>query len=337
MSGALRRRWAALVALCGRREPAHGLALFRIAVGLSMLYALISMAWSGLDQVFWVDTADGGMFDHRPDHWLLAALGGRTAAVIGGLVPVGIGLAVCVTLGLGGRPVLLCAGQVYQALVRAGPLVTGGYDLLIGDALWLLLLAGASRSLSLDARIRRGTWAPAIDIAAWPRYLAIFQILTVYTTTGLHKQGPPWTPIGGFSALYWVFQEPTWRRFDLSFTASVYPLTQIATAVTWLWEISALLLLVFYYYRETAERPGRIRAWMQRRDLRVAFVAIGVPLHLGILILLNVGPFSLISLAYYLCLWHPDELARGGRRLLRVTPAVDKGGAAPAADGGPRP
>lgn len=321
LRASLGRGWHALCALCGRREPAHGLALFRIAVGLALLYALVSMAWSGLDRVFWVGVAGGGMHELAGDHWLLRALGGRTPAAIGALVPAGIVAALLVTLGLGGRLVLLVAGQIYQALLAAGPLVVGGYDYLIGDALWFLFLAGAGRSLSLDARIRRGVWAPAVDIAAWPRYLAIFQILVVYTTTGLHKLGVPWTPIGGFSALYWVFQEPTWRRFDMSFTAWVYPLTQIATAVTWIWEITAILLLAFYYVRATPGRDGRIRAWMQRRDLRVAFVAIGVPVHLGILIALNVGPFSLISLAYYLCLWHPDELARVAARLGRRPPA----------------
>ena len=33
-------------------------------------------------------------------------------------------------------------------------------------------------------------------------------------------------------------------------------------------------------------------------------------MHLGILVLLDVGPFSLVSLAYYVCLWSPAALER---------------------------
>ncbi|MCB9706067.1 MAG: HTTM domain-containing protein [Myxococcales bacterium] len=318
----MRRLWSSAVELLGRREPADGLALFRIAVGLCMLYSIGSMAAAGLDQVFWVDAADGGMLELRSgDHWLIRALGGPRAPVIGALVPLGLLLALLVTVGAGGRVVLLIAGQVYQAIVRSDPTIIGGYDLLIGNALWILFLAGATATLSVDARLRRGSWRPAVEIAAWPRYLLILQILAVYTTTGLSKLGVPWTPAGGFSALYWVFQEPTWRRFDMGWTAAAPAVLvlQVATALTWIWEISAIFLLLFYYYRATPARPGRLRALCVRRDLRLGFVAIGVALHLSILLTLNVGPFSWISVAYYLNLFHPDELrALARRRPLRA-------------------
>lgn len=334
----MRRLWAAAVALLSRREPAHGLALFRIAVGLCMLYSILSMAAAGLDRVLWVDVADGGMLHlGAGNHWLLRALGGPRAEVVGALVPAGALLAVMVTVGLGGRLTLLVAGQLYQAIIQTNPTINGGYDHLIGNALWLLFLAGATATLSLDARLGYGRWRREVAIAAWPRYLAIFQILTVYTTTGLSKLGVPWTPVGGFSALYWVYQEPTWRRFDMTWLAEAPAVValQLATALTWIWEISAILLLLFYFYRATPARPGRLRALCQRRDLRLGFVAIGVAVHLGILLTLNVGPFSWISLAYYICLFQPDELrALAGRprpRPLQATPERPHMDAIPAA------
>jgi len=311
------RLWRAFVALVDQREPAEGLALFRIAIGLVMIYSIASMVVAGLDRVFWVDAADGGMQALGGDHWLLTAIGGPTAAVIGALVPLGLVLGALVAVGAGGRLTLLAAAQVYAALVRANPTIIGGYDHLITNALWLLFLGGATATLSVDSRLRSGHWRrPGAMIAAWPRYLAVFQLLVVYTTTGLNKLGVPWTPVGDFSALYWVYQEPTWRRFDMSFSADPVPyfVLQVATAVTWFWEVSAVLLLLFFYYRTTRGRSGRLRALALRWDFRLAFVAVGVSLHVGILLTLNVGPFSWVSLAYYLCLFHPEELAAWGRR-----------------------
>jgi hypothetical protein len=119
-----------------------------------------------------------------------------------------------------------------------------------------------------------------------------------------------WTPGGGYSALYWVFQEPTWRRFDMTWTAQLYPLTQVATAVAWWWEVLAPLLLVVYWLRYTADRGGRLRRLVHKYDPRLLFAGIGVVLHLTIAFTVNVGPFSWISLSYYLCLIPPDAWPR---------------------------
>jgi hypothetical protein len=40
-------------------------------------------------------------------------------------------------------------------------------------------------------------------------------------------------------------------------------------------------------------------------------------MHIGILVLMNMGPFSWISMAYYLCLWRPEELEALARKLFR--------------------
>jgi len=236
-------RWSALVAALGRREPASGLALFRIAVGAVTLYAILSMAIGGIDAALWVDASEGGMLRLPEGRWLLRWLGGPTQAAITRLEIAGAMTAAAVMVGAGGRVTTLLAGQIYLALSTANPRVMGGYDALISGALWLLFLSESTASWSVDARLRTGRWTPQVRIPAWPRYLVIFQLLVVYGTTGLNKLGFPWTPAGGFSALYWVFQEPTWRRFETGWAAAwLYPLTQAATAITWFWEIGAPLL-----------------------------------------------------------------------------------------------
>ncbi|MCX4240613.1 HTTM domain-containing protein [Paraliomyxa miuraensis] len=303
--GWLRRRWSAWVELTSTRELGTTLAWFRIAVGLVILYSLLSMIAADLVEVMWVDAEHGGLLTLSTRHWLVPLLGGRTASTAWTLVGSGLLLATLVVLGLGGRLVILATLQVYYALTTASPVLTGGYDTMITNALWLLLLARSTATLSADCWIRTRRLRSDELVPAWPRYLVILQLVVIYTTTGLHKLSPTWTPGGDCSALYWVFQEPTWRRFDMSWTASAFPLMQLMTAVTWWWEVLAPLLLLVYWARATAERGGWLRRVLNRHDLRKVWATIGVGLHLGILVSINVGPFSLISLAFYLCLIPP--------------------------------
>lgn len=306
----MKRLWSAWVALTSAREVGDSLALFRIAVGLVILYALGSMIAADLVEVMWVDAAHGGLQTLSTQHWLVRMLGGRTLSTAWTLVSAGLVLAVLLTAGLGGRLTALLGCQVYYALTAAHPALSGGYDVLITNALWLMVLGDSTATLSLDCKLRSKRWRSDQLVAAWPRYLAILQLIVVYTTTGLKKVSPVWTPGGDHSALYWVFQEPTWRRFDMAWTASVFWLTQIGSAVTWWWEVLTPLLLLVYWARHTADRGGRLRAMLNRFDLRKPWAAIGIGLHLSILALLNVGPFSPISLAYYLCLVPPEAIAR---------------------------
>ena len=93
----------------------------------------------------------------------------------------------------------------------------------------------------------------------------------------------------------------------------------MGTAVTWHWELAAPLLLVWYWAKATAERGGRVRRLITRFDWRKPFAAIGVCLHLGIFLTMDVGPFSLLTLSYYLAFASPEELARAARRIASVS------------------
>ena len=85
----------------------------------------------------------------------------------------------------------------------------------------------------------------------------------------------------------------------------------------WIWEITSPLLLLFYWYRNASGRGGWLRNSFNWLDFRRWFVAIGVMVHLSILVLMDVGPFSLVAMAYYPCLFHPDEWRRGAGRFSR--------------------
>lgn len=308
----MKRLWSAWVTLLSVRELGTSLARFRIAVGLVILYSLLSMIAADLVEVMWVDASYGGLQALSTQHWLIDVLGGRTPQTAWILVGSGLVLGGLLVLGLGGRLTALCALQVYYGLTSAKSTLAGGYDTMITNALWILVFAQSTATLSFDCRRRTGRWTSDRLVSAWPRYLLILQLLVVYGTTGLYKLSPVWTPGGDYSALYWVFVEPTWRRFDMAWTASVFGLTQLATAVTWWWEVLSPLMLVVYWARYTAERGGRVRRALNRFDLRKPWALVGIGLHLGILVLLNVGPFSPISLSYYLCLIPPPAAPKSG-------------------------
>ena len=210
-------------------------------------------------------------------------------------------LGVLLVLGFGGRSIALLAAQSMFALSMINGETKGSYDALLGNALWLLVLADSTATWSVDARIRSGRSSKRI--APWPRFRATSRSFSWWSSTSstrIQKISAHWTFAGGFSALYYILQQPTWHRFDMTWAARIYPLTQVGTMVTWLFELSAPAVLLWCY---TRRKPPRF-------DLRIPFVLVGIMLHLGILILLDVGPFSMIVLAFYPCLFAPAARLR---------------------------
>jgi hypothetical protein len=210
-------------------------------------------------------------------------------------------------IGLAGRIAALVALQADLNLIEINPQIAGGDDLMLANALWLLVLAQSSATLSLDCRLRTGSWTSVEPIPAWPRYLAIYQLVLTYWSTGIQKLGINWLPVGDYSALYYILQIPSWQRWDMAWLASVYPLTQFATALTWLWENAAPLLLLAFWYRNTADRPGRLRRFFNAINFRGLYIIAGLAIHLGILLTMNVEPFTWVTLTYYVCLFRPTE------------------------------
>jgi hypothetical protein len=94
----------------------------------------------------------------------------------------------------------------------------------------------------------------------------------------------------------------------------VFPLTQVGTAVAWHWEVSWPIVLLAFWYRATRERAGWLRATFNRLDLRSLYIALGVVFHLSLWVLLELGPFSWITMSYYWCAFHADELHRAWAR-----------------------
>jgi hypothetical protein len=303
--------WARFVAALSRLEPGTSFALFRIGIGSCLVLTLAEMCVRGVIPVLWLPEAYGGYQEAPRVAPLLALLGGATQTSVFVLVGAGLASGVALALGVGGpvlgRAIAFLALHAFQTCVHLNPDATGSYDGLLLNALWLLVLGNGTGTLSLHARLRHGTWTAGEPVLAFARWLAVYQLVLMYWMTGLQKISVHWTPGGDFGALYYILQQPSWNRGDMSWVAPFYPLTQLATALVWGWEISAPLLLLAVWAHATRGRPGRLRALANRMHLRALYVAMGVAFHLTTTALMNVGPFSWVALSYYFCLFEPDE------------------------------
>jgi len=307
--------WRRLVELTSAKEDGLSFAIFRALIGVCLLATVGTVVAHGLVPIIWIDREWGGYRSLGDRSWLVTLLGGPRPEAVWLVIATALVSGVALTIGLGGRITALVASQSWLALSLLNGHCGGSYDELLSNALWLLVLGPCTRTLSLDSRIRTGRWLSAEPIGKWARYLVVFQLVVVYCSTGSQKLSAYWTPVGGFSALYYILQQPSWQRTDMSFLAYVYPLTQVATATTWMWELTSPLLLVSMWLRAHPDRGGRVRRFLTRIDYRIPFCIVGVGMHLGIQALMNVGPFSFVSLSYYVAIWRPDEIAAVARRL----------------------
>ena len=331
---ALWRRWVALV---DAREAGHALALFRIGVGLVVF---IDVAWPALTGVVgaaWIDEAYGG---YRPlglgGGGLLDLLGGARPELVWGLVVVTLAASALLSVGVAARPMAVVAGQGLLALSATNPHARGAYDALLSSG--LLVFADSAAALSLQERLRHGRWSSDRRVPAWPRQLAVFQLVLMYLSTGAHKLSADWTPGGDLSALYYILQMPNWHRVDMRWVAWIFPVTQAATLFTWSWELAAPLLLVDAGLRRAPGRHGAFARLLRRLRLRRTYALIGLAVHAGILLTMEVGVFSLAAWAFYPCLWSGDELRQRLRNASRLStspppPSPSLGGSGSAGGG----
>ena len=306
MIGAPQRWWRAWVGLIATREPGTTLALFRIAVGLLLTWSWVEPWASGVVPMIWIGDEWGGVraLGHS---WLFDLLGGASPTAVYSVIGLTALSGLALTLGLFSRPAALIGLVGGLELSRLNGHAAGSYDNLFSNALWLLVLARADATLSLRCRLRTGRWTSDLLVAAWPRWLLILQLVTMYCSTGLQKVSSHWVPGGDLAALYLILQQPTWQRFGMAWVADFYPLTQAATLLVWLFEVGAPLLLIIFWARHGRSRGGRLRAALNRFDLRKPFALYGLSMHAGIMATMEVGPFSPLSMAFYIALVHPRE------------------------------
>jgi hypothetical protein len=295
-SSRLRRAWHFYLAQLTSREDGAAIAAVRIGVGLAVLTLVVPFVVddAGREIVnFALCDIDAGGYRPLRGSALLRWLGGPRPEVMHGILTTASIAAVLMVAGLGGRLSVLIVAVTTHLVFSVNADVSGGGDALLGNALFLLLLGNCTQTVSLDARLRTGRWVDPTAIAAWPRKLILVQLAVVYTVTGLQKLvSSAWTPLDGFSALYQILQSPQWAR-DPDLLVSTHGWLVVPAAVlsfvTITWEIGFFVVLI-------------------RRRWRWLFALTGVLMHAGILVLMEVGAFSWLSMALYPAMFG-DEIA----------------------------
>ncbi len=308
------RAWAWWRALWAGDEHPRVMAIIRILVGLVFLYDLALVWHYHLITPLWGPGDAGGIGDptNRARVVELYRWFGESVHVARWAFRVLVGAVVCFTLGLFTRPMALLAVLIYAQLARVLPDADRGIDMLLRNVLFIYVFVPAGRFWGADARL----FGPLQRIPAWPRRLIILQLVVVYFTAGIQKTAVAWWPWGGFSALYVVLQDTAIARIPFSWLRQVYPVTQIFTAITLVFELLACLVPLAFWYRATRQRAGWLRAQFNRNTVVTRWwLPLGVFLHLGIAASMQLGIFPWVMLALYPAFFHPDEVARA---LLRV-------------------
>jgi hypothetical protein len=314
-------RW---VALWDRREGPESLALLRILVPLVILVDLVTALALGLLPGLWAPPPLGvgwvGTAESAPPITRLLGASVGTAWVVIALAFAG---AVSLLFGLFHRVGALVLALATAELARLAPDGERAVDIVLRIAVLVLAFSRADACWSLGAYLRARAGRPRIvEIPAWPRQLLFLQLVWIYFSAAHNRGGTAWWPGGGFAALSNILSDPHYTRFAPGWTADVYPLTQLATALTMAFELGAPLLVPLTLLDLGGlESPGA-SALVRRFRLRFAWVGLGVLLHLGIWLTMRLGIFSLGMLSLYAVLFEPSEiralLARLGRAVGRT-------------------
>jgi len=310
--------WRWWVDLWDRKEAPWSLALIRIFLSLVVLYDLFFIGWYGLVALLWGSPEMGGVHDVMAREQIpeLYRLFPPSSGVVVGLYLTCIASITAFGAGLATRFSGIVFLLAYAQTAIINDQADRGIDRMIRIILVLLICSKCGHGWSVDARLRTGSWrGNGARIPSWPRYLIIAQLVVMYWCAGVEKFAVTWFPWGGYSALYYILQDPIFAVMDFDFLGSpyLYPLTQLSTAVSHLWEWTFPVILLAFYYRDTRHRPGRLRALFNRLDIRLIYVLVGAAFHILLAGSLRLGIFPAAMLALYPAFFHPDEWVRVGR------------------------
>lgn len=299
-------RWTWWAGLWARQESPRILAILRVLVATVLLYDFWKVWDLGLVPVLWAPQEAGGLGtplsrNPVPELYAWFPAAASTAWAAWGVM---VGALGCLLVGFLTPLAALVALFTSAQLAEVLPGADRGIDLMLRNVLLLLAFSGCNRIWAVDAALFGGRRL----VPAWPRHLLVVQILVMYFTAGVQKTAVSWWPWGGYSALYVVLQDPSIAAWNFRWLEDVYPLTQLATATTMLFELLAGPLLLAWWYRDTRTRPGRLRALFNRLELHKWWMLVGLGLHVGIAATMALGIFPYAMLALYPAFFHPDEL-----------------------------
>ena len=273
-----------------RQVPPHQYAVIRIALGVVGLAILAGL--SDID-TFWrldglVDPTGSRIQQAAtrllgPEHAPVVAFSAAVAAYV--LMSLGVGSQVTVPLAF--------AVSFMQLSWNRLPL-SGAYQVHL-SLLFCLAFAECGGVWSIDAWWRRRRGRVHEQLAAiWPLRLLRFQVCLIYFITGWWKlQNVHWRD---GSALQYVLSNTQFRRFPIDPPLWAAEFLTLSTYLTLCWELLFPLLVL-------------------HRTTRAIALVIGVMLHVGMLLTMELGTFPIVMMVSYLAFLEPDTVPRVAAQL----------------------
>jgi uncharacterized membrane protein YphA (DoxX/SURF4 family) len=290
--------------------PPHCYALLRILFGM---LAVVSLLQERELTLFWdVDGLVPGMQDGMGLKASLFAYGlGHVAGR--GLFFASLASYGCMALGLWSPISVTVSFLALSAQVYWNHLPLSGAHSAIQAVVLCLVFADCGAVWSLDSWLARRRGANdgvlgAVTYPIAPLWLIRVQVALVYLSSGLWKLFNDQWRDG--SAVHYVFSNNVYQRFRYQVPPGLDWLTTLLTYSVLLWEISFGLMVLY--------RPTR----------RIAII-VGVMMHLGMLIAIEIGPFGWVMLASYVAFLEPERVPSLPARLPQLfvwhsrTPAVE--------------
>jgi vitamin K-dependent gamma-carboxylase-like protein len=276
--------------------PRHIYALLRIAFGLvgcGTLFGLrdLSTFWF-LDGLVPIDVGAATLKQYFVVHGL-----GHAAGVV--LYASTVASFVAMTIGLQTRLAVTAALFTSLMQVTWNYLPLSGADAAMRVFLFCLIWADCGSVWSVDAWLaaRRTMAAPSTapeTSSIAPLRLLRFQVALIYLNAGIWKIFNPYWRNG--SAVHYVVQSNVYRRLPHGMPVAFDQVVSLLTYGTLAWELTFAFLLLF------------------PRTRRIALI-VGILIHVGMLLTIEVGPFHFVMLASYLAFLEPDRVPQLSYRL----------------------
>lgn len=275
--------------------PPHSVALLRIVFGVMALLGLAGL--TPVDTYWSLDGLSPLPSPGGPRSWIIdhgyAVWTGRAFFVCSALA------ALAMTVGFRSDLAVLATFLGLGLQLRWNRLPLSSAHQVVLVVLFCLVWTQSGRVWSLDARRRGGGDAAAGTVPIWPLRLIRCQVSLIYLSSALWKLLYPTWRDG--SAVYWALNLNGFHRFPWQLPVAAEPLVVLLTWGTLLFELFFPLLVWF-------------------RVTRVPTLLLGLGLHLGLWLTLEIGPFSLVMMASYIAFLDPSRVAQ--IRWLRRSRAV---------------
>jgi hypothetical protein len=226
---------------------------------------------------------------------------------------------VCMTLGLGTRLATLAALLLANTFHHRLPWLMNGGDSLFRNGLYFLLLSPAGATWSLDhwlwRRWRGQTDDDPVFIAPWSVRLMQIQVCCMYLFTGLVKTSDQFDPYLIASDGWGTFFR-TWLSGDYFDGQALY------------WVVNDIALCRWPYCRLPIPLAiCRLMSWGTLAfeigfsffvcvpPLRKYLLLAGLGLHLGILLIMEIGWFSQVTLCWYMLFIPGEQISAFFQRL----------------------